>query len=610
MSTTTTFPFTTAGNYTYDADKIEVTGGVAQLKLEPEADSYTEAFTADTGHTYDNTKVTFAAGKASQVDQAPTNLIAGNNFNVGKDLAFGVGTLTGTLNGGATVSGGRADITGYSAGKNITYNGDNFTATDVFTINLIVTPNYTGSPSSEVTYIDIYEGSSSLNNRIAIYHATNGNLTVRAYDTAGSIIFNKVSAWSPSSGTTYEIELNANVTTGVMNVFLNGVSIASGTHTGTRSSAGLTVISSGLNYLSSGVGNHYLNQLAIYNVVKHTSGYTPPTVTLEDYKYLESTVQIPARSYSGIGSFVAFTNLTPTVTASPQYSFAVDGGSFYYWNGSAWAVSDGTFSQSATSANSVSNFATFPGMNGATSFIVKVHFANGTTLYEIDNLVVDFTETNTYYTDNPTILTNTSVTVDVIESLTETVTTAASDTIKYVINVDGTDKYWNGSAWATSSSYSQSNTIADINTNIASLDLNRSVVKLKAYLNSDGTTTPLLDELSMLSITSLASATAPNLCHVQGYLYGASGPRASKVVKVRPLTGFQNGDAFHDVGSYETLSTTDENGYFEGSVYSSIDSNGNTLGYWEFKIGNEETYKIAIPNQQSVDWEDLTKVVV
>ena len=136
MSYTTNFPFDTPANYTYDSNKIEVTGSVAKLKnqtgdvdfTEDFADdtgftydaakaeftgglvrqkslaiieNYLQEFTSDSGFTYDSAKAEFASGLARQKTQRPANATCGATYTNDINLNWGDGTLTGTAFGGA-----------------------------------------------------------------------------------------------------------------------------------------------------------------------------------------------------------------------------------------------------------------------------------------------------------------------------------------------------------------------------------------------------------------------------------------------------------------------------------------------------------------------------
>lgn len=209
-----------------------------------------------------------------------------------------------------------------------------------------------------------------------------------------------------------------------------------------------------------------------------------------------------------------------------------------------------------------------------------------------------------YDMTSPTVLTNSSI-IGNINSFTTVENVTGGDLAKYTIQVGGTDKYWTGSVWATSTGYAQSNTASDINSNIAMLDTGNSAVKIKTYLYSaDGTTTPTVDTITITYDASDSSATEPTFCYLEGWLYDFNGPVSGQIIEVRPFSGFTNSEIFlsHD---WQTFDTTASDGYFSGRIWESA----SVSGYWEFRIGHKR-YKVQVPNSTSAKWSDLTITAV
>lgn len=99
----------------------------------------------------------------------------------------------------------------------------------------------------------------------------------------------------------------------------------------------------------------------------------------------------------------------------------------------------------------------------------------------------------TYLTTSPTITQTTGTSMSSISAFSAGVTTSGSDAVKFCLDVDGTIKYWNGSAWTTTvtCSNSASSTAAQINSNAATLLSGTATVKVVTVLHSaDGSTTP------------------------------------------------------------------------------------------------------------------------
>jgi hypothetical protein len=103
-----------------------------------------------------------------------------------------------------------------------------------------------------------------------------------------------------------------------------------------------------------------------------------------------------------------------------------------------------------------------------------------------------------YSVANPAIETKTGFAyIDVWSLFEEVIVVPATTGIRYVLSADNgvTYLYWNGSAWAVSSGYAQSNAGVDVNTNIGTFPT-IGTLKVKAYLHSDfGLATPQLDDI-------------------------------------------------------------------------------------------------------------------
>lgn len=85
-------------------------------------------------------------------------------------------------------------------------------------------------------------------------------------------------------------------------------------------------------------------------------------------------------------------------------------------------------------------------------------------------------------------------------------------TITYRLSNDGgsTWKYWNGSAWATSSSLSNANSYSDIDNNIATFPVTSGGFKWQAILTGDGTQKVQLDLVSLSAIEDVENPNPPS----------------------------------------------------------------------------------------------------
>lgn len=93
-----------------------------------------------------------------------------------------------------------------------------------------------------------------------------------------------------------------------------------------------------------------------------------------------------------------------------------------------------------------------------------------------------------------------------------TTETANGGTITYRLSDDGgtTWKYWNGSAWAASSGFTQANDEATVNTNIPTFPVTEDGFLWQAILFGNGNQLVTLNEVVMESTSDLVAPTAPN----------------------------------------------------------------------------------------------------
>jgi hypothetical protein len=353
MSIELLYPFTTPANYTFDTDVIEVAGGKAKLKDQRPADS------------------TFHA-----------------NYNADINGNWGAGVLTGTPVGGAAVSGGELDLTGGTV-KYVDYAAaGNANHAQRGCIRAKYRPNYNGSPPSAMIPFCICSPTGS-DNYLAINNL-GGNWYMQIYDATGTLITNtNLGAWSAVSGTVYELELNWSLTTGESRLFIDGVQFGPTiTDTGTRDTTSTTLRIG--NPSSGGFNTEFkIDDVVVFSKVQHTANYTPDQPIPATIYAIDNPQLICNATFrhEGIDAFVE----TKTAEGSDQVKYILKKGTVkYYWTGSAWDVSDGTYGQSNTAAAIEANKATFTDTAVTTEVIVLLHSDNGTTTPELDVLQIDY----------------------------------------------------------------------------------------------------------------------------------------------------------------------------------------------------------------------------
>lgn len=350
MATTINYPYTTSGNYIFDTDKIEVTGGVARLK-----------------------------------DLSPTDSLFGVTFSTDETAAFSVndGDLTGTLNNGATVSAGKGDCTG-GTNKSIEYDGaDNASpATQVGSIRVKYTPNYTGNPAATRGIFLVRDGPTN-KNYISLNHDTASawRMTWRDQNGGGGLTNIGFGTSVLTSGVEYEILFTYDFTTGDQRLYIDGTQIGVTT-------TGVLTRSTVVNQILLGTGDATtadgkFDDFAVYDTRIYTANYTAG-YTLPDTRYdITNPTILTNTSFNA----TELTSLTETSTVSGSdaitYTLTANGQDRYVTGGSA-TDSDGTYSETSSVSDmntDIENIITGRKLVKLKAFL---HSDDGTTTPELD----------------------------------------------------------------------------------------------------------------------------------------------------------------------------------------------------------------------------------
>ncbi len=358
MSLSINYPFDNPNNYTYNADEIEISGGEQKLlDRRPPNSTFYASYTSD---------------------------INGN---------WGDGVLTGTPIGGASTIGGRL----YLAGNDLRYvdydadlNADS-QQTGCIRLNDLRT-GYSGIPATTQNFVLLTKAAGDNDNAIWIKHLSGtGNLNTQIRDSAGNIIASITwGAWSPVAGTSYDIEINWDITTGATRLFINGVQFgATNTAVGTRdSNIALFRIGSDLN--AGDTSFFTLGGILVFSTVQHTANYTPDWSNIYETIY---SLANPTTIYNAIIRTDGLVSLTETSSKSgnDEIKYILRKDSIdYYHNGSAWVISDGTYSQSNTVTEVNTNAATFTTTPVNLQIVDFKHSDDGSTTPTLSNVEVTF----------------------------------------------------------------------------------------------------------------------------------------------------------------------------------------------------------------------------
>lgn len=451
-----------------------------------EADTpYSQAFASDTGFTYDSALAEFVSGLLRQKDQRPANAVFGATFTA--SAASNWNPITPTLSGGAAATGGLLVCTGATNIYAEYSDASIGNLGSIGAVKLKYKPNYSGSPASNTNIVSFAPTSGNAG-RLIFFHASTGTLRVTAYNSAGTAIHTAVvfsaSAWSPTSGTTYEMEFNWDTSTGTFRCFVNGGLI--GTVSGSTFSRGTTAIlmrvGAGTTYP---VSNASYDDVVLFSTVQHTGAYTAG-YSLAETIYLASVGILPEWAHSGAGEFLDAVNFAATDTLSPRYTIQIgQSGNYLYWNGSAWVTSNGSYAQSNPASTVLANIASLP-VSGEVFIQVKIHFTDSNSQQSVDTLTVTIHETTGFNSAPQKITPVGRFQAGKLISFLDSVDIPDDTGIRFIMEVESDPKYWNGDYWAHSNgTYDEANSGQDIEDHIASLIAVDSLVKLITFLQSD-----------------------------------------------------------------------------------------------------------------------------
>lgn len=601
-------PFTNAANYTYDTALIEIIDGKAYLKLSGNTgQTFTEAYGSASGFTFsDAGKIEVNGGQLQQIDQTVANSLVAAKYASAANLNWSKnGSVTGNTFGTTSVTGGKFVANGGDNSGVYYENAAIASATSTGTIKLKYTPNYTTTPGVNTNIVSLTPSSGNAN-RIIFFNSPSGNnLRVTAYNSAGISVVSAgtFGGFSPTSGVEYELEFTWNTTTGTFRCYVNGVAltpVVAGLYTRTGTANRLYV---GADRSTYQISNGSFDDVLLFSDVQHILGYTPG-YTVQDFIYAEAYADLPAFSYSGLGTLQALTNLANTEGGTVRY--VIDG---TYWNGSAVVASDKSVSQSNTLAEINTNIASFAATD--TPQITGV-FPGQNTQGTSDDTILTYTG-QFYSTENPMIKLMSTVLTSGITDFAATLSASGSDAVKFTVEKDGVEYWWDTSAWSTSSGYAQSNTAADINTNISSFDLSSgSNVRFVIYLHSDdGSTTPNMDEHSFNYNFYNPEEELPDKCVITGYVLDSAGNKlASCAITITPqVGGFISGKNFY-MPKAKTNITSDSNGFFQVQLIRS--SEFDTAILYDFKfvpsgsLIKSEVLNATVPDQAALDFGSIT----
>lgn len=159
--------------------------------------------------------------------------------------------------------------------KRVEYNVDNISGMiQKGTIDFFVKFNYTGTPSTNISLIDIKNPADN-NNRIVITHETDGNMYFKIYDQTGVEVVNINFSWVADSDW-HNIEFNFDLNVGASRAFVDGTQYgATDVSTATRINVtGFIAVGS----VTPSISNMFIDDMTFFSTVQHTANFSIRTI--------------------------------------------------------------------------------------------------------------------------------------------------------------------------------------------------------------------------------------------------------------------------------------------------------------------------------------------
>lgn len=331
MTVVNTINYDSASGFSFDADFVSFTGGVASLKdtRPPNAMAYASYGTA----------IDFDWDSSGEVNVAPT-------------------TST-----NATITSNKLSLTGVGVVTWPSILAGRWTATNQFTIQFRLTAHYTGNPTA-MPLLDISKEGASGTNRVLIQHQSSQLRVIITSSTGSTLLDHFFGAFSAVSGQEYEIVLRVDTTgTNPTQMYLDGTQLGSNqTVSGTRTAdVGKVRHGNGL-----GVADFSVRNL----LFSAGWGTEVPPATLQPTVYGTGNYAITPASGIQADGLSELSDTSVANSGQVKYAVSVDGVA-KYWDGATWSNSNLT-TQTNTAAEVTTNASALDISSGANIKVVPV----------------------------------------------------------------------------------------------------------------------------------------------------------------------------------------------------------------------------------------------
>lgn len=487
------YPFTTPTNYTYDSNKIEITGRLSQLKRQID-ESYLQLhchLNEGSGTTVYDSSTHSRNGTMINMDN--TNWVSGkfddclsfngldehvefgNILNFSKEQPFSLECWFKTTNG-CPYSGlghliGKQGFSGSKTGYGLGMHADG-------SFSFILMHGITGNNLIQVKTVSTGWNDNSWHHIVVTYNGS-----------------------SSASGCKVYIDGSNQTLTTIYDNLTDEITSNYEFHLGSRD----------------GTGNYYgglLDECVVYNKVlssteisfRYNSGTGTQGWYYTDYPTIVGNTGL---AFTSALNIFTETSVIPTNTNIKYHISDNNGVTWKYWNGASWVVTDNSYTQANLASEINTNISSL-GASGTFKFraLLSTNSA-GTATPQLDNLYIS--EPSIYSTDDNLYVETKDAShispAHILEWLTNTVSYSlpANTDIKLLLSINGRSSWltWNGSIWTAPTDAVQrqyATSITDLQNNFSDLNLGDGTLDIRIFLyTSDNTVTSYVSNINIIS---------------------------------------------------------------------------------------------------------------
>ncbi len=340
-------------------------------------------YSSSDGFTFTASQISFENAVASLKNQFASDVMSAAKYSSTINLSYSRdgGVLTGVSTGTVSIASNKLVMDGDTNYKEVQYSPyKNFPPKDTGCMRMRYTPSYSGAPSTRQWLMTAVAANSQ---SVLLWHETSGALWLQILDRAGAVVAQTSGTYTAVSGTTVEIELNWSLATsgGIVTLYVDAARVISITDQTEQLSTAYVFFQIG-GYVDDDTSHHAnfkIHDLVFHDALQNSGATRATGYTVPSTKYLTNDPKIEDSMGVSTASLVGFqTTCYETGSDGIRFHIKVDDVA-KYWNGSAWANSNGTYAQSNSDEDINTNAATLLSTTSVLKVVAVLHSHDGST---------------------------------------------------------------------------------------------------------------------------------------------------------------------------------------------------------------------------------------